>query len=58
VIAFIVRVHDAADGLAGVVELPGTSRTPFRSGRELIELMESWLERAAADDPADAPERD
>ncbi len=47
-IAFIVRVHDAADGLAGVVEFPGTSRTPFRTGEELIALMQSWLQSADA----------
>ena len=48
-IACIVRVHDAAAGLAGVVEFPGSSRTPFRTGDELIRLMESWLHDAAGD---------
>ncbi len=47
-IAFIVRVHHAADGLAGVVEFPGSSRTPFRSGADLVALVESWLHDTAA----------
>ena len=49
VIALIVRIHDGADGLAGVVEFPGASRRPFRTGDELIELMTSWLHDRPAD---------
>ena len=48
-IACIVRVHDAVEGLAGVVEFPGSSRSPFRTGDELIRSMESWLRDAAID---------
>lgn len=48
-IALIVRIHDAAQGLAGVVEFPGASRRPFRTGDELIGLMDSWLHEHVAD---------
>ncbi len=46
-IAFIVRVHDAAEGLAGVVEFPGAARRAFRAGDELIALIQTWLDDTA-----------
>ena len=52
-IAFIVRVHEGAEGLAGVVEFPGAARAPFRSGDELVRLTENWLVDAGSD--ADRP---
>jgi hypothetical protein len=48
VIAFVVRVHESAEGLAGVVEFPGAARRAFRAGDELIGLMRSWLDESAA----------
>jgi hypothetical protein len=46
VTAFIVRIPSGVEVVAGVVEFPGSERATFRSGDELIEVMQAWLDDA------------
>ncbi len=50
VTAFIVRIPSGVRVVAGVVEFPGSERATFRTGDELIGLMQAWLDGTATAD--------